>query len=185
MTLMDQTWQQMQSEQEQLVLVNSDNQIVGQTSKIAAHQNGGQLHRAVTVFLTNSSGEILTTQRSEFKPLWPLWWDAAVSTHQWPQEDDAAAASRRLPFEIGIKVAAENLKFEFNYEYHAVYDETWSENEINYIFSGQTDDQPQLNTREAAAYQWKSVEQIKEELQQPDHHYAPWFVIAFERLYRD
>lgn len=176
-------WQRMKTEQEQVVLVNSKNEVIGSNGKIAAHQGKGQLHRAITVFLTNPNGEILITQRSTQKPLWPLWWDAACSTHQWPGEADASAAARRLPFELGIDVPAQNLHLEFTYEYHAVYNSEWSENEVNYIFTGVTNDEPQLNPSEVAAYEWKSPNEVAAELSQENHRFAPWFEIAFRRLY--
>lgn len=175
-------WQRMQTEREQVVLVDSSDQVIGQINKIEAHQKTGHLHRALTVFLSNPSGQILTTQRSSQKPLWPLWWDAAASTHQWPGESDQNAAARRLPFEIGLKVPAPKLKLQFTYEYHAVYNQDWSENEINYIFTGVTDQQPQINQAEVKDFAWKSPAEIDKELKNPNHRYAPWFLIAWKRL---
>lgn len=169
-------WQQMQSEDEQVILVNSENEVIGQTGKIAAHQGLGQLHRAITVVLFDHQDRILVTQRSAEKPLWPDFWDAAASTHQWPGEDAVTAALRRLPFEIGV--TGENLQEAHHYEYHAIYSDEWSENEINHIVVGNLDTDPQLNPHEASAFAWKTTAELRQELTQPNHQYVPWFALG-------
>jgi len=172
-------WHLMETGNEQVILVNSDNKVIGQTDKINAHRGQGKLHRAITVLLKNKAGELLVTQRSSNKPLWPEWWDLACSTHQWPGESSVEAAIRRLPFEIGV--AVQDLSEELTYEYHAVYNEEWSENEINHLVVGELNQNPQLNPREAIAFAWKTLEQITTELALPDHRYAPWLELALER----
>lgn len=174
----------MRSEDEQLIAVNSQNEPLQAVGKILAHQNPGTLHRAITVFLFNPAGELLITQRSASKPLWPLWWDAACSTHQWwPEESAELAAKRRLPFEIGIDVSqVHNLTEQFHYEYHAVYNENWAENEINYILTGTIETLPKLNLDEVADFRWISRTDLNAELAKPDHQFAPWFPLAWEKL---
>lgn len=172
----------MVSNQEEVILVDHNNQPIGTMDKYEAHRGKGRLHRAITVVLFNQKGELLITKRSDQKPLWPLWFDAACSTHQWPGESAVDAAARRLPFEIGINIPAGQLQQKFIYEYHAVYNDQWSENEINHIVIGQTDDTPKLNPAEAAEFSWQSRAKIATELATPNHRYAPWFEILFERL---
>ncbi len=181
----------MQQEDELLIAVDTQNQPLHPVEKRAAHQSPGQLHRAITLFLFSPAGEVLVTQRSAQKPLWPLWWDAAASTHQWwPDEDAIVCAQRRLPFELGIDVEmVTNWQERFHYEYHAVYNETWAENEINYIVTGEIPDdqavEKSLHTRnrdEVAAYEWLAPAAIAQELQQTEHRFAPWFSIAFEKI---
>lgn len=174
----------MRSENEQLIAVNSQNEPLNPVEKVAAHQNPGTLHRAITVFLFNPANELLVTQRSAQKPLWPLWWDAACSTHQWwPEETALAAAKRRLPFEIGIDVEqVHNLTEQFHYEYHAVYNDEWAENEINFIVTGVTEMHPKINLEEVADFQWLSRADIEVELAKEDHRFAPWFPLAWNHL---
>ena len=45
------------------------------------HEGEGLLHRATTVLITNTKGEILITRRSGEKPLWPDFCDTSASTH--------------------------------------------------------------------------------------------------------
>lgn len=176
--------QKMKNEAELLIAVDSNTTPLFPVEKFTAHRGAGQLHRAVTVFLFNEQGQTLVTQRSAKKPLWPLWWDAACSTHQWwPDESAVSAAKRRLPFEIGIlpeKVI--DWQEQFSYEYHAVYSPEWSENEINSIVTGTHAGEYQLNADEVASARWISPETLSAELEQPDHQFAPWFPLAWGQL---
>jgi len=176
------SWQKMSSQKEEVILVNSANEVIGSADKFLAHQGKGMLHRAITVVLFNPQQQVLVTQRSAQKPLWPLWWDTACSTHQWPGESDVEAAIRRLPFEIGITTT--DLQASHQYEYHAVYNEEWSENEINHIVVGTVQQDPVLNPDEVAQFAWKSLEEIRAELQNPNHQYAPWFEAALQPWFK-
>lgn len=178
---MSDSWQKMLTEDEQIMLVDSADNFLGSIGKKEAHQGKGKLHRAITIFLFNEKGQTLLTQRSAQKPLWPLAWDAACSTHQWVHEEDFDAAMRRLPFEVGYE-SVENLRYAFKYEYHAVYSTQWAENEVNHILLAEVAGDPQPNPREVANWRWASIEEIEEELENPDHPFAPWFPLAVEKL---
>jgi len=181
-------WQKMLLNDEQILQVDSDDAVLGTVGKVEAHRFPGTLHRAFTVFLYHPDGRVLLTQRSATKPLWPLWWDAACSSHQWEEEaefpeGDLAATWRRLPFEIGVEQAsASDLLYRFSYEYHVVYNEDWAENEVNHILTGTLLQDPVTNPDEVAAWEWKEPEEITRQLQSENHQFAPWFGLAWERL---
>jgi isopentenyl-diphosphate delta-isomerase len=170
----------MESGIETIVLINSADEVIGEIGKIEAHQKVGRLHRAFTIFLQNQKGEWLITKRSEQKPLWPLWWDAACSSHPWfPNETIEQAALRRLPFELGLQIEqVHNLTEVFAYEYHAVYSSEWSENEINHIVVATYDGSVSPNTNEVAEFQWLTSAHIDELLNQ-SNYFAPWFEQAW------
>jgi isopentenyl-diphosphate Delta-isomerase len=176
--------QKMQKQDEQIIAVDSHDTPLHAVEKIAAHRAPGTLHRAITVNLINAKGEWLLTQRSASKPLWPLWWDMACSTHPWwPDEDAITTSARRVPFEIGIPwETVRGARDLFAYEYHAVYSAEWAENEINHIVVGECDLDPTPNPDEVAEWRWATPESIAEELSQPGHAFAPWFEPAFEKL---
>ena len=58
------------SESELLILVDQDDNTVGFLDKAACHDGKGLLHRAFSVFILNSQGEILLQRRSLGKRLW-------------------------------------------------------------------------------------------------------------------
>ena len=49
---------------EKLILVDSDDNEIGYSSKSECHKGLGTLHRAFSIFLFNSNGELLIQKRS-------------------------------------------------------------------------------------------------------------------------
>lgn len=172
------------AEDEQLIQIDSQNAVIGSVGKVAAHQGKGVLHRAFTAFLFDEAGWVLVTKRSEHKPLWPEFWDGACSSHQWfPDESAVEAATRRIPFELGITLDEKMILEEvFSYEYHAVFSDEWSENEINSIVVGTYTGECQPNKREVAAYEWLSPADVTARLQATSPSFAPWFQYAWDGL---
>lgn len=176
-------WQKMLKNEEQILRVDSTDTVLGTVGKIEAHRFPGTLHRAFTLFLFDPQGKVLLTQRSQKKPLWPLWWDAACSSHQWENESDERATLRRLPFELGLSPdSVRDIHFAFSYEYHAVYNQEWAENEVNHIVTGILENDPVPNPDEVAKWEWKTEDEITQELKQKNHRFAPWFGPAWETL---
>ncbi len=173
----------MESGAETIMLVNSADEVIGEIGKIEAHQKAGRLHRAFTIFLQNQKGEWLITQRSQKKPLWPLWWDAACSSHPWfPNETIEQAALRRLPFELGLQIGqVHNVHVVSAYEYHAVYSAEWSENEINHCVVANYDGELSVNPNEVAEFQWLNSSHIQKQLNQSEF-FVPWFELAWREV---
>ena len=86
-----------------VILVTSEDKIIGQTKLLTAHLNQGQLHRAVSILIFNSDHKILLQQRSSLKPLWPLYWSNTVCTHPQPNQTNLDRANQRLKQEMGLK----------------------------------------------------------------------------------
>lgn len=91
-----------------ILAVDEADQPLGAVGKAAAHLAGGRLHRAFTLLLLNSRGDLLWAQRSKSKPLWPGAWDATVASHPLAQQDGSGAesfalsAERRVREELGL-----------------------------------------------------------------------------------
>lgn len=165
----------METNQELLMAVDSNDAVLHSVGKIEVHRGAGVLHRAFTVFLKNRENHWLVTRRSQLKPLWPEYWDGACSSHPWyPNETVIAAAQRRLPFELGaVAESVENLLEIGLYEYHVKYSAEWSENEINHILVGEYDGELVPNDAEVQAFDWISHQAVEELLDRPDW-FAPW-----------
>ncbi|EQD42476.1 isopentenyl-diphosphate delta-isomerase [mine drainage metagenome] len=56
---------------EPLILVDKDDCEIGFLDKTSAHLGPGVLHRAFSLFVFNSQGELLLQQRASGKRLWP------------------------------------------------------------------------------------------------------------------
>ena len=80
---------------EKVVLVNPQDEVLGQMEKMQAHENG-LLHRAFSVFLFNEKGEMLLQKRAEEKYHSPNQWTNACCSHPRLDESYLDAAKRRI-----------------------------------------------------------------------------------------
>lgn len=92
--------------EEEVVLINSKDEVLGSMKKMEAHENG-LLHRAFSVFLFNDKGEMLLQQRAATKYHSPNQWTNAVCSHPRMNETYEEAAKRRMEEELGIDVEIE------------------------------------------------------------------------------
>src|SRR5690348_14342728 len=97
-----------------VVLVNERDEEVGTMEKLAAHTQG-RLHRAFSVFIFNSSGEMLLQQRAAGKYHSGGLWTNACCSHPLPGEEVMKAAERRLSEEMGFTTSLEKI-FHFTYK---------------------------------------------------------------------
>ena len=80
---------------EYVILVDQQDNEIGSMEKMEAHQKG-VLHRAFSVFIFNSKGELLLQQRADSKYHSPLKWTNTCCSHQRKGESTMDAAKRRL-----------------------------------------------------------------------------------------
>ena len=71
---------------EPCILVDSNDKVVGKASKKECHlleniHGKNMLHRAFSVFIFNKNKELLITQRSSYKILFPNHWTNACCSH--------------------------------------------------------------------------------------------------------
>ncbi len=83
------------SPMEEVILVDESDTPLGTMEKMEAHRHA-LLHRAFSVFIFNSKGEMLLQQRAPQKYHSPGLWTNACCSHPRPGEDTKDAAIRRL-----------------------------------------------------------------------------------------
>lgn len=88
---------------EYVVLVDSQNHIMGLEEKLLAHTKGS-LHRAVSVCLFDDQGRWLLQKRASCKYHSPNQWANSCCSHPRLNEDPQEAAQRRLFEELGMTV---------------------------------------------------------------------------------
>ena len=96
---------------EEIILVDEQDNAIGTMEKMEAHRRG-VLHRAFSVVLFNSSGDLLLQRRAENKYHSGGLWTNTCCSHPLPDESIRDAAQRRLKYEMGI-----NLKPEFAFKF--------------------------------------------------------------------
>jgi isopentenyl-diphosphate delta-isomerase len=168
---------------ETIILVDQKDSPIGYEEKIAAHQNGGRLHRAFSIFILNSKNELLLQQRSAEKPIFRKLWSNSCCSHPLKGEELEKATHRKLQQEFGFDASMEEV-FSFTYEAR---DENsgLTEHEFDHVFIGKYDGTPKPNPSEIANWKWVSVADLKKDLSKNPARYTPWLKIALDKLVQE
>jgi isopentenyl-diphosphate Delta-isomerase len=164
--------------EKEVVLVNERDVSLGTMEKMEAHRKG-VLHRAFSVFIFNSKGEMLLQQRARNKYHSGGLWTNACCSHPGPGEAVAAAAERRLREEMGFSVSLEKI---FDFIYRSEMENGLTEHEFDHVYAGVYDGAIKPDKNEVQDYCYKSMDEIKQNLQSHPDHYTAWFHIAFTRI---
>ncbi|MCB0400731.1 MAG: isopentenyl-diphosphate Delta-isomerase [Flavobacteriales bacterium] len=164
--------------EEYVVLVNNQDQEIGQMKKLEAHQTG-LLHRAFSVFVFNSKGEILLQKRNSKKYHSGGLWSNTCCSHPRPGEPVHRAAKRRLMEEMGMKTKLFNA-FSFIYKSHL--DNDLIEHELDHVYYGYSNNFPQFNTDEVEAVKYISPEALQLEMLHSPEMYTEWLKICLDHL---
>jgi len=163
-----------------VILVDEHDNPIGTEEKMKAHQEA-KLHRAFSIFIFNSSGEMLLQQRAADKYHSAYLWTNACCSHPRPGETVEQAAHRRLREEMGFDT---ELKKAFHFIYKAKFDHGLTEHELDHVFIGQYDGAIHSNPDEVEAYKWIDPKLLKEDMEKHPENYTVWFRIAIEKVYR-
>lgn len=162
--------------EEFVVLVTPEDEILGLMEKQQAHING-LLHRAFSVFLFNSKGEMLLQKRASGKYHSPNQWTNAVCSHPREGETYLEGAKRRVKEELGIEV---DLLEKFNFIYKANVGNGLWEHELDYVFIGNYEDQFHLNKDEVDEVRYISMNDLDTEMINFPENFTEWFKIILE-----
>lgn len=162
--------------EEFVVLVSPEDQVLGLMEKQQAHVNG-LLHRAFSVFLFNSKGEMLLQKRASGKYHSPLKWTNAVCSHPKNGETYLEGAKRRVKEELGIE--AEILE-KFSFIYKADVGNGLWEHELDHVFIGVFEDDFNLNKDEVEEVRYISMQDLDREMIEHPEHFTEWFKIILE-----
>ncbi|HEY4539276.1 MAG TPA: isopentenyl-diphosphate Delta-isomerase [Faecalibacter sp.] len=163
--------------EEFVVLVDREDRELGLMEKQQAHV-AGLLHRAFSVFIFNSKGELMLQQRAATKYHSPTLWTNTCCSHPRENETYRDAAKRRLVEEMGFDC---DLSYKFNFIYKAPLDNGLTEHELDHVFIGTFDGEPNLNSEEVMAYRWVEMDDLKKDMQKNPQNYTAWFKIIFDQ----
>ncbi|HTF30050.1 MAG TPA: isopentenyl-diphosphate Delta-isomerase [Flavitalea sp.] len=166
------------SDPQEVILVTELDEEIGKMEKMEAHQKA-ILHRAFSVFIFNSKGEMLLQQRARNKYHSAELWTNACCSHPSPGEDTLSAANRRLVEEMGFSTSLKKI-FEFTYKTH--YDNGLTEHEFDHVFSGTYEGNIKPDPEEVKDYCFKNLDEIEASLQSHPAKYTSWFHIAFPKV---
>ena len=163
---------------DEVIVVNEKDEVLGYTDKMEAHRKG-ILHRAISVFIFNTSGEWLLQKRASHKYHSSDLWSNTACTHPLKDETELEAANRRLNQEMGMTAT---LKKVFDFQYKAHLDNELIENELDHIFVGITDEEPVVNPEEVSNFGYLSTEELESAMNKHPENFTEWFKLLFDRV---
>ena len=165
---------------EQVILVDENDRQVGLMEKQAAHVNP-HLHRAFSIFIFNSKGELLMQQRALSKYHSPGLWTNTCCSHPRDGETLTEATSRRLMEEMGMTCEMHEV---YTFIYKAPVGQGLTEHEFDHVWIGRSDETPQINREEVESWKYMSLSDLKKDIQLHPELYTEWFKITFEEMSR-
>lgn len=165
---------------EQIILVDQQDQEIGQAEKIDAHKRG-LLHRAFSVFVfrKNSVGEseVLLQKRQLDKYHSGGLWSNTCCGHPRFGEKIIAAGERRLQEEMGVKI---KLRESAVFHYMVKLNNGLIENEMDHVLIGDYQNEKiKVNPSEVADYCWMRLSELRANLINCGDDYTPWLAQAF------
>lgn len=165
-------------ERQEVILVSEADTPVGIMEKMEAHQKG-LLHRAFSIFIFNSKGEMLLQQRAISKYHSGGLWTNACCSHPQPGEDTLESAERRLQEEMGFKTPLRRI---FDFVYRAEFDNGLIEHEFDHVFIGDYEQPVDFNKAEVMAYEYVNMEELAIAIEKNPGDYTAWFGLVFPRI---
>lgn len=159
---------------DRIVFVDDNDNPVGTAAKLAAHNSHTRLHRAFSVFIFNSKGELLMQRRALSKKTWPGVWSNSCCGHVMLHETASQAAARRLKFELGLSGVELTIALP-DFRYWAEKDGV-VENELCPVLIGTTDARPRPNPDEVEEIRWVNWNEFLLSLDSDGNEISPWAV---------
>jgi isopentenyl-diphosphate Delta-isomerase len=154
-----------------VILVDENDNAIGTMEKLEAHQKG-VLHRAFSVLLFNSQGQLLLQKRASTKYHSGGLWTNTCCSHQQPNENPETTIQRRLIEEMGIQA---ETTFAYKFIYKVPLDRQLIEHECDHVYLGRFDGEPSINSAEAEDWKFISLSQLKDDIKANPDNYTYWF----------
>jgi isopentenyl-diphosphate delta-isomerase len=156
--------------EEQIILVNEADEMVGIGEKMQAHKLG-KLHRAFSIFVFNSRNQLLLQKRAAAKYHSRSLWSNTCCGHPRPGETIPEAAQRRLQEEMGFDC---ELKEVFDFIYKVELDTDLCEYEYDHVLIGKFDGRPIPNKEEVDDWSWTEIAELRVAVKENSKNYTYW-----------
>ncbi|MCX6767309.1 MAG: isopentenyl-diphosphate Delta-isomerase [Candidatus Micrarchaeota archaeon] len=163
---------------EQVVLVDEKDREIGTGEKMAVHREG-KLHRAFSIFVFNSKGELMIHRRAKEKYHSGGLWTNTCCSHPRPGEKLEEAVHRRLKEEMGLDCP---LKEVFHFVYKVKFGNGLFEHELDHVFTGKYDGNPKPDPEEVEDWKWVGMLELEKDVKKNPDNYTYWFKAALPKL---
>ena len=164
--------------EEQVVLVDAHDLVLGTMGKHEAHRLGA-LHRAFSIFLFDTNGQLLLQQRAHTKYHSGGLWTNTCCGHPRSEEPTLLAAQRRLMEEMGIDAM---LDEQFTFLYSANFDNGLQEHELDHVYFGTWNGPCAPDSNEVDDHRYMSMEELDVELRTRPDLYSAWLIACWAQV---
>lgn len=161
-----------------VILVDENDIPRGVMNKMEAHLKG-ELHRAFSVFIFNSKGEMLLQKRALDKYHSGGLWTNACCSHPLPDENLEDSVHQRLQEEMGFDCPLIKL---FHFTYKADLNNKLIEHELDHVFLGYYDNAPNPNAAEVAEWIYMDIAALQKNIKQHPEQYTYWFKLVLPKV---
>ncbi|MEO6893979.1 MAG: isopentenyl-diphosphate Delta-isomerase [Ginsengibacter sp.] len=163
---------------ELLILVDENDNEIGLMEKMSAHKSG-TLHRAFSVFIFNSKGELLLQQRADNKYHSGGLWTNTCCSHPVDGEKIGETIKKRLKEEMGMEC---ETVFQFSFIYKSELDNGLTEHELDHVYFGTSEEEPVINKAEAKDWKYVSLDDLQKAVEQNPLDYSAWLKICLPEV---
>lgn len=157
-----------------LILVDENDSPCGQMEKLLVHRLG-LLHRAFSVFIFNTQGELLLQQRAECKYHSGGLWSNACCSHPVVNEIISQTINRRLQEEMGMQC---ETNFAYKFMYKVDFENGLTEYEYDHIYIGVSDNTPYPSASEVKSWKYITLDELKLQIDLYPQQYTEWMKIC-------
>ena len=165
----------------QVILVDENDVEIGTAEKMAAHRDGGRLHRAFSILIFDRDVNLMLQRRAWDKYHSQGLWTNTCCSHPYPGESTIDAAHRRLREEMGFDTELEHT---FEFVYRADLDTGLTEYEYDHVYIGYYEGLPECNPNEVAQWKWSDLEILKMDMEKHPESYTVWFHKIMEEYWK-
>lgn len=162
-----------------VILVDAFDNEIGIQEKLRAHQDGGQLHRAFSIFVVDERDRLLLQRRAKSKYHCPGLWANSCCSHPQPGRSLPACATQRLQEELGFSTPLQKIGA---VRYRLPLGGGLTEWEFDHLFLGSYSGPVTPNPCEVEAYRWVRLAELAQQLRQRAQAYTPWLSQIFPLL---
>jgi len=154
-----------------IILVDKNDKIIGYEEKIKIHKKG-QLHRAFSIFIFNSKGELLLQKRVKNKYHSGGLWSNTCCSHPRKNKEIEFECHKRLREEMGFDCKLTKI---FSFIYKVNLENGFIENEFDHVFFGKYNGLINPNPKEVSDYKCLNLKDLKEDINKNTKIYSYWF----------
>lgn len=156
---------------DEVILVDENDNAIGTMEKMEAHRMG-LLHRAFSILIFNSKGQLLLQKRSWKKYHSGGLWTNTCCSHPKPDEDIQSAMRRKLKQEMGIDVKSQ---FSHKFIYKVGLENNLTEHEYDHVYIGRYDGDPQINHDEVDEWRFEDMGRLRAAVEERPQDFTYWF----------